>query len=136
MSAVKAVHYLLANNATLIATVPAAKIFTGKIPLGEQLPAIATNEISTVEWNSVGQNAATTLATSRVQVTVQAKTDTEQKAILALVLKACPNQRGTVNGVSVDSIVPEGAGPDLRDDEAGIYMQSRDFTVKWVESLS
>lgn len=134
MAAVKVVRYLLANNSPLIAVVPATKIMAGVIPLNTVLPAIAVNHISTVERNTVAMNDATILATSRVQVTVQAKTYTEQKSILELVRKACPVSRGTVNGVVVDSIIPDIAGPDFRDDEAGIFMQSRDFIVKFQEA--
>lgn len=134
MAAVKVIRYLLANNAPLLALVPAAKIMAGAIPLNTVLPAIAVNHISTVERNSVAMNSATVLATSRVQVTVQAKSYTEQKSILELVRKACPVSRAIVNGVVVDSILPDLAGPDLRDDEAGIFMQSRDFFVRFTEA--
>ena len=51
--------------------------------------------------------------------------------ILALVLAACPNQRGTVNGVDVDSILPDIGGPDLADMATALYSGSRDFMVKW-----
>lgn len=134
MSAVKVIRYLLANNANLTAVVPAARIMAGEIPLNAVLPAIAVNEISTVERSTVAMNAATVLATSRVQVTVMSKTYDEQKSILALVRKACPVSRGTVNGVAVDSIIPDIAGPDLRDDDARIFFQSRDFIVKFQET--
>lgn len=134
MSAVKVIRYLLANNANLIAAVPVAKIMAGEIPLNTVLPAIGVNEISTVERPTVAMNTATVLATSRVQVTVMSKTYDEQKSILALVRKACPVSRGTVNGVAVDSIIPDIAGPDLRDDAAGIFFQSRDFIVKFQET--
>jgi hypothetical protein len=69
-----------------------------------------------------------------VQVTVQAKSYTDQKSLLELVRKACPNMHTTVNGIVVDSILPEIAGPDLRDDDLVIFMQSRDFIVKFIES--
>lgn len=134
MSAVTVIRTLLANNANLIAVVPATKIMAGAIPLNTDLPAIAVNEISGVERNTVAMNAATVLKTSRVQVTVQAKTYPQQKSILALVRKACPVSRGTVNGIAVDSILPDTVGPDLRDDEAGIFMQSHDFMVKFRET--
>lgn len=134
MSAVKVVRSLLASNWPLLQVVPAAKIMAGAIPLNTVLPALAVSHISTVERNTVAMDTATVLATSRVQVTVQAKSYAEQKSILELVRKALPNTHATVKGVQVDSILPEGAGPDFRDDEAGIFMQSRDFLVKYTES--
>ncbi len=133
MSDVKAVRYLLAHDSALLAAVPEAKIMAGAIPLGTELPAICVNHISTMERNTVSMTDAGVMATARVQVTVQAKTYPDQKAILDLVRKALPNMRGSVNGVAVDSILPDIVGPDLRDDEAVIFMQSRDFIVKFVE---
>jgi hypothetical protein len=136
MSAVKVIRYLLANSAPLIAAVPAAKIMAGVIPIETVLPAIAVSHISTVEGNTVAMNGATVLATSRVQVTVQTKTYAEQESILELVRKACPVSRATINGVIVDSIIPDIAGPDFRDDEAGIFMRSRDFIVRFTEATT
>jgi hypothetical protein len=136
MSGVIAIRALLANNANLLAVVPATKIMAGVIPIETVLPAIAVSHISTVERNTVSMADVGVMATERVQVTVQAKTYLDQKSILELVRKACPNTRGTVNGIAVDSILPELAGPDLRDDEVEppLFIQSRDFIVKFVES--
>ena len=134
MSGVIAIRYLLANNAPLLAVVPAAKIMAGVIPIETVLPAIAVNHISTVERNTVAMNSAKVMATERVQVTVQAKSYADQKSILDLVRKACPNTHATVNGIEVDSILPELAGPDLHDYDLGIFLQSRAFIVKFIES--
>jgi hypothetical protein len=134
MSGVIAIRALLANNANLLAVVPATKIMAGVIPLDTVLPAIGISHISTVERNTVAMDSAQVMATERVQVTVQAKSYADQKSILELVRKACPNTHGTVNGIEVDSILPEIAGPDLRDDELLIFVQSRDFIVKFIES--
>ena len=134
MSGVIAIRSLLANNGPLVAAVPVSKIMAGVIPLGTVLPAIGISHISTVERKTVAMNDAKVMATERVQVTVQAKSYTDQKSILELVRKACPNQHTTVNGIVVDSILLEIAGPDLRDDDLVIFMQSRDFIVKFIES--
>jgi hypothetical protein len=81
--------------------------------------------------------------TDRVQVTVLVKAPEGEPAgegyphvreILALVLAACPNQSGTVNGVTLDSIIPDIEGPDLADVAAALYSGSRDFMVKWKSS--
>jgi hypothetical protein len=63
---------------------------------------------------------------------VPAVDDVGVKSLLALVLAACPSQRGTVNGVSVDSIIPDMAGPILYDDAIALHQGSRDFLVKWI----
>ena len=134
MSGVIAIRSLLANDAAVLAVVPATKIMAGVIPIDTVLPAIGISHISTVERNTVAMDTAQVMATERVQVTVQTKSYADQKSILELVRKACPNTHGTVNGIAVDSILPEIAGPDLRDDELQIFVQSRDFIVKFIES--
>jgi hypothetical protein len=134
MSAVNAVVYLLTHNAPLLAAVPAEKIMPGAVPLDTVLPAIEVNEVSLVESGTVAMNGSTLLATSRVQVTVLAKTYPTQKSILELVRKALPVSHTTVNGIVVDCIIPDGKGPDMRDDAATIFMQSRDFIVSFQES--
>ena len=130
MSDVKAVLYLLANNSTLNAQVPASRIFAGVIPQGTAAPAIAVTHVSTVRPQMV--NAASKLCVSRVQVTVMAASYASQKAVLALVRAALPRSRGSVNGVAVDSILPDIEGPDFTD-EAGLYMGSIDYRVTYTE---
>jgi len=130
VSDVKAVLYLLANNSTLNAQVPASRIFAGVIPQGTAAPAIAVTHVSTVRPQMV--NAASKLCVSRVQVTVMAATYQTQKSVLALVRAALPRSRGTVNGVAVDSILIDIEGPDFTD-EAGLYIGSIDYRVTYTE---
>mgnify|MGYP000858884447 CR=1 FL=1 len=130
MSDVKAVLYLLANNSTLNAQVPASRIFAGVIPQGTAAPAIAVTHVSTVRPQMV--NAASKLCVSRVQVTVMAASYATQKSVMALVRAALPRSRGSVNGVAVDSILPDIEGPDFTD-EAGLYMGSIDYRVTYTE---
>lgn len=132
MSDVKVVRYLLANSAALVAAVPAAKIQPGVIPQGTVLPAIAISHVSTVRRKTV-EKSATEYCTSRVQVTVQAKSYPQQKEILALVRAALPRTRGTVHGVEVDDILHDIDGPDFNDPDTEIYMGSTDFIVTHYE---
>jgi len=131
MSDVKVIRYLLANSAGLTAVVPATRIMAGPIPQGTALPAIAVSHVSGV-WNSE-ISAQGRQCTARVQVTVMAASYVQQKQIMPLVRAAVPRTRGTVNGVSVDSILREPDGPDFRDDEVGLFMQTQDFIVKFNE---
>lgn len=131
MSGVAVVRYLLANDSGILGSVPATRIFAGVIPLNTVLPAIAVQQISGTPRNTLAMTEAGAMQTERVQVTVQAKSYSTQKAILKLALAACPNQRGTVNSVKLESIVPDGEGPDDFDDAAVIYGQTRDFLVRW-----
>lgn len=131
MSDVKAVRYLLANNATLIAQVPAARIMAGPLPQGTAVPAISVTHVSTVRRHAVAATAKE-VCTSRVQVTVLADTYPMQKSILTLVRAALPRSRGTVNGVNVEAILIDSEGPDFTDD-AGLFIGSHDFTVTFTE---
>ena len=130
MSDVKAVRYLLANNAPLNAQVPAVRVIGGVLPQGIELPAISVTHVSTVRPQMV--NAASKLCVSRVQVTVMAATYQTQKSVLALVRAALPRSRGSVNGVAVDSILPDTEGPDFTD-EAGLFIGSIDYRVTYTE---
>ena len=130
MSDVKAVLHLLANNSTLNAQVPASRIFAGVIPQGTDLPAIAVTHVSTLRPQMV--NAASKLCVSRVQVTVMAASYQSQKDVMALVRAALPRSRGSVNGVAVDSILPDIEGPDFTD-EAGLFIGSIDYRVTYTE---
>lgn len=130
MSDVKAVRYLLSQNATLTAQVPASRIIGGVLPQGIALPAISVTHVSTVRPQMV--NTASKLCVSRVQVTVMADSYATQKSVLALVRAALPRSRGSVNGVAVDSILIDTEGPDFTD-EAGLYMGSIDYRVTYTE---
>lgn len=131
-SAVKAVRYLLAHNAVLKAIVPAERIVAGVLGPGAALPALTIAHISTNRRPTV-KKGATDFCTSRVQVTVHAKTYPDQDALQRLVRKALPPTRGSVNGVDVDSIQDGGTGPDITDADAGIYMGTDDVIVTFNE---
>lgn len=130
MSDVKAVRYLLANSATLIAQVPAARIIGGVLPQGMALPAISVMHVSTVRPSFVAASAGMSIA--RVQVTIFSATYATQKSIMALIRAALPRSRGSVNGVAVESIIPDTEGPDATDD-AGLYIGSIDYRVTYTE---
>lgn len=130
MSDTKAVSYLLQHNANLIAAVPAAKIFTGIIPVNTALPAIVVRHVDDVEEKTINAAGAKRL-TARVQVTVKALTYATQKSILELIRIALAGTYSTVNTVAVYGISSEGSGPDLFDEAAGIFEQSRDFLISW-----
>ncbi|HSW83537.1 MAG TPA: DUF3168 domain-containing protein [Usitatibacter sp.] len=131
MSGVSAIRFILANNSALTAAVPAANIFVGTVPLNTVLPAIGVTKISGVPNNTVAMTESGRIQTERVQVTLLAKTSTDQLVIGRLIRAAVPNRSGTVNGVHVDSILPDSDGPDLDDDTTSILENSRDFIVRW-----
>ncbi len=130
MSDVKVVSYLLANNAGLIAVVPAAQILTGVIPQGTALPALCVTHVSNPRAQLI---AGPGLCVARVQITVQAASYAQQKQVLGLVRAALPRTHAVVNGVKVQSLVHDMEGPDFRDDQAGIFQGSQDVIVTYNE---
>ena len=131
MSGTAIVRYLLANNASLTATVSADKIKPGLIPINTVLPAIGIRQISGREHQLI-KRGSNQLVTERIQITVQASTYVQQKAIVALIRAALPGTRGTVNGFSVDSVTYESDGPDLEYENPVIFEQSLDYFVKFI----
>ena len=131
MSGVSVLRYILANNAPVVAQVPAARIFAGSAPLNTTLPLIVVNGISGVPMNTVKVNESGRIQTDRVQVSVLAATYASQVTIMRLVRAALTHRTGSVNGTSVDAIIPDSEGPDLYDDSAIIFQGSRDMIVRW-----
>lgn len=131
MSGVVIARALLVADAAMSAAVPAARIFTGAIPLNTPLPAISITQTSGSQRNTVAMTEAKRLVTERVQVTVCAKSYPSQKALLALVRAALPLSRAVINGFDCDSVLPGPEGPDLYDPTAIIYEQSQDFFIKF-----
>lgn len=141
MSGVAVIRHLLANHAALTAIVPATRIVAGELNLNTVLPAIGVTQIYSDPQNLLRTNEANKIHVTAVQVTWLVKDADATPAgtgyvglrqLGPLVLAACPSQRGTVNGIAVDSIVPGGEGPDIFDAELGAYSCTRDFIVRWV----
>lgn len=142
MSGVAVIRYLLANNAPVLGVVPVTDIIAGDFPLKTSLPAISIRQISSVPRLTVAMTEPTRMHTERVQVTVLVKDQQGDpqgadypgfRSLLKLVLAACPNTRGVINGVHVDSILPDVEGPDLSGDGDSIITGSRDLIVKYFE---
>lgn len=140
MSGVAVVWYLVAHNAGVLGKVAVEKIMAGELPLKTVLPAISVRQISSVPRLTVAMTESPVLHTDRVQVTPVVKFPDSSpsglgypglRELLRLILLACPNTHGTVNGINVDSILPDIEGPDLTDLETGIISGSRDFIVKY-----
>ena len=140
MSGVAVIRFLLANDAAVLAKVAADNIFAGDAPIGAVLPVISVKQISGMPYLTIAMNESKYLHTERVQVTPLLKGPDASpagdgypgvKALLALALAACKNVHGIVNGIDVDSILPDLEGPDLSDNALSLYTQSRDFIVKF-----
>ena len=140
MSGVAIVRALLAANGGVTAVIPAARIKAGVLPLNATLPAISITQVSSVPRLTVAMTETPRLHTERVQVSWLFKgTEASPSGsgypgmdqMDALVMAALPNMHGAVGAFTVDSILPDLAGPDLEEAE-GIHQGSRDFIVKYV----
>lgn len=131
MSDIKAMVALLTGNAPLIAVVPAGNIIPGPLPLGATLPAITLAHISGVRDKQISEQGHGCIA--RVQATVHAPSYPKQKEIMPLLRAAGICKRSSHGGVAVDYVRLDSDGPDFRDDEAGIYMQTQDFKVRFYD---
>ncbi len=134
MSAVKVIRALLLAHAPVAALVAADKVFAGTIPQGVVLPAIGIKEIGRSELATVSLGQAAVLVTARVQVTVLAKSYPAQKALLQAAKLGPGAHTGLIAGVAVRSVIRDAVGPDLSNEDAGIFEQSRDFKVAFVEA--
>jgi len=136
MRAELVVRYLLLQSSALLALVPAAAISPGRLPQGTRA-GIVVELVSATEILPINAAAGGTMVRSRVQVTAIAETYAALKAVheqarIALLFKSglfvfsAPNPVVTVRviGVTRDLI-----GPDLRDDDIGVRLQSIDYQV-------
>lgn len=133
MSAVMAIQELLVAAAPLAGAVPAAKICIGSIPQGVALPAVSIRHIGTVPDGRADAQAAFGLATSRVQVTVEAKEYAAMKRIQTACRHACNLKSGQLGGVQVVCVIRDIDGPDPDPDPGGVFDQSTDFKVTFHE---
>lgn len=142
MSGVAVITYLLLHDAAVTAVIPAARISAGPLPIKTVLPAIEVAHASGMPHLSLAMSEPGRMHRDRVQVTALFKTGEGapqgagypgMAALLRLILAACPNQRGTINGIAVDSILPDIEGPDVPYPDEQIVSRSRDFIVNWTE---
>jgi Protein of unknown function (DUF3168) len=132
MRAEKVTYTLLTASSGLAALV-SARIYPNKLPQNTTMPSIAYQLISSIELSPIDAQAGYQIMRSRVQVTALAKNYAEIKDILEQVRLAMNYARGTIAGVQVISIVRDLVGPDQRDDDLALYLQSIDFMVTHYE---
>ncbi len=132
MDAVAVMRALMLAHAPL-ATLVGTNIIAGTVPAGTPLPAVGIKEISRIEIDTVSRDALVTLITARVQVTAFADSYRAMKETLAATKLGPGVFTGLVAGVEVRSVLRDGVGPDLSEDAPGLWEQSRDFKVAYIE---
>lgn len=111
-----------------VTAIVSSRIQPAPLPETLQLPALAMRHISTVDLPTIDA-VSYALIRSRIEVTAVTKSYPVQKQLLEQVRLALQYQRGIVAGYQVVSIVRDNVGPDLRDDDKGIFTQSIDFIL-------
>ena len=134
MNGVVAVRSLLTGNASLTALVPESRITAGNLPQGSNLPAIALMSISGVDRNILKPGSRRQV-TERVQVSVLAATYPAAKALLRAARAATADQMPTVTGIENVVVHTDAAGPDFTDPETGIFIQTQDLRVSFLETV-
>lgn len=135
MSGSAVVNYLLSQSTGITDIVPAARILTCvELSVGTVLPAINVTEISSAPSQYVSQRGR--LRVDRVQVMVHAASEATKQQLLRLSRAAMPDGSRSVNGIWVDGITVDIAGPDLSQPDAALFEQPQDFIVKWYESAA
>lgn len=122
---------LLRGYQPLVDVVPTDRIKGGRLPLGTQLPALLVNTISSNERQGLTRGKSVHTV-DRVQVSVRAASWDEQITVLDLVVDACADRVGSMEGVESFTVLVAGRGPDL-EGPGDSYEQAQDFRVSFAK---
>lgn len=133
MSGVAILRALLAAHTPVANLVSAERVVAGILPQGATLPALSVHSVSENEEGTMARNMPNKMVRERVQVTALARDYTLMKRLIKAADLGAGVKTGFVLGFSVRSILPEGVGPEIPPGDSGIYEQSRDFMVTFLE---
>lgn len=125
MTGADIVGALLRAHQPLLDLMPPERIKGGRLPLGVPLPALLVKTISSVERQRL-RRGRTVRTADRVQVTVRAGSWDEQIRIIELVVDACADRLGSIEGASNYTVLTAGRGPDM-DGPGDTFEQAQDF---------
>jgi hypothetical protein len=141
VSGVLPILHLLSNDTGVQAIVTSAsRIVPGDLPIGLALPAITVEQVDGVPRNTISMLEPNRVWTDRISVWGHVRTPSAQApglgypglaALMAAIVAACPNQRGTIAGIYVLSILPQMRGPYMQLADVAGVSQSQDFMVAW-----
>lgn len=130
MPAETAIRALLMQSSA-ITTLVGDRCHPVEVPIGMDLPALATRHISTVDAGTVDAAAPYSLQSSRIEVRAVAQSYPAVQQLLAAIKAACQYQRGTVAGTNLVSILRDITGPAIKEPGEIRYEQTVDFIVTW-----
>lgn len=134
MSGAAIVRALLVAHPPVTDIAPPERVVVGVLSHGAILPAVSAHTISSRELETVARNKATKLTIERVQVTVLTKDYRTMDALIRAAALGRGVHAGEVVGFNVRSVLPVGVGPAIPPGDDGIYEQSRDFMVTFIEA--
>ncbi|MGR6329212.1 hypothetical protein ACU5AX_09110 [Sphingomonas sp. XXL09] len=129
MTGADIVGALLRDYAALVEEVPIERIKGGRLPANIALPALLVRTISSAERQRL-RRGDTTRTNDRVSVTVRASSWDEQIRILDLVVEACADRTGSIEGATNYAVLTAGRGPDM-DGPGDSFEQAQDFRASF-----
>lgn len=136
MPAAKFIRALLVADAGVTALVPPERIYPVRLPQTVQTsaqPALVIARVSSVQVPVLSATSVPRLSRDRVQVTAIGADYVQLTALCQALDAACTFARGLVAGVQVITTERALVGPDLFDDERGVYTRGTDFLVLYEE---
>lgn len=124
----------LLTGAAGVTALVSTRISLARMVENDPYPAIVIETVSGTLEAPINATAGMQLMQTRVQVTALSRSAVECKQILEQVRIACEFQSGLIAGVRVISIVRAGIGPDHKNDDMSVYLQSHDYMLTFYES--
>lgn len=120
-------------NVAGITSIVSTRVALTRLPENTVYPALVYEVISGMPLLPITANAGGSLMRTRMQITALSRTILDVKNILEQVRLAMNYQSGLIASVQVLSVIPDMVGPDQKNDESAVFMQSRDFLITYYE---
>lgn len=132
MSGVAIMLALLSGDAALTTLTP--RVRAGILPQGIELPAVGISSVGDGEEPTMARNLPVKMIRERVQVTAMTKDYPMMKQLVKAMALGRGVHSGMIAGFKVNSILSLGTNPEIPPANDGIFEQSRDFMVTFLEA--
>lgn len=117
-----------------VAGLVGTRVSLARMVEGDPYPAIVIEVVSGTLVPPINAVAGMQTMQTRVQVTALGKNVSDVKNVLEQVRIACEFQSGLIAGVRVMSVLRDSIGPDTKNDEISVYLQSTDYMLTYYET--
>ena len=124
----------LLNGSSAITTLVSNRIYLARMAQNDPYPAIVVEVVSGTLVQPINAQAGMQLMQTRVQVTALSRSGDDVKNLLDYARIACEFQSGVLSGVTVQAIYRDSIGPDMKNDDMSVFMQSHDYMVTHYET--